>query len=238
MTQRHIYVTLTNATEGRDAEFNDWYSNHHMRETIERIPGFLSGRRYELNDVQRPWPDGRQIAFPYRYLGIYEIEMDDIGSIDGALKEIRENNPYTSHNGSLDPDHRGWVYTPTGQAHEDGKPSGKPRYFVTAFTNPAPGREEDFHTYYTTHIDQWVDYGVGYLAAERYVADPEQRDGQSAEWNSLATYEVEFDDIDQFHKDEVALMTSGKLTSANGAMDASDFWLWLFRPIGDEIVAS
>lgn len=50
--QVYKFVVLTNAVEGRDAEFNDWHSNVHLADVVA-IPGILRAERYELAEAQR-----------------------------------------------------------------------------------------------------------------------------------------------------------------------------------------
>lgn len=68
------FIVLTNASDGRDDEFNDWYSNRHLPDVLD-IPGIVSAQRYELAEVQRT------DRLPYRYLSIYDIETDDLQSV-------------------------------------------------------------------------------------------------------------------------------------------------------------
>jgi len=70
--QTYKFMVLTNAVEGRDVEFNDWYSNRHIPDVLA-IPGIVSASRYELAGTQRMRP-----PWPYRYLAIYDIETDDL----------------------------------------------------------------------------------------------------------------------------------------------------------------
>jgi hypothetical protein len=78
---RHLLVVLSNAVEGRDDEYNDWYTNHHLDEILE-IEGFKRGQRFELADARmtRDTPDT-----PYHYLAVYEIEEDALERADAAL---------------------------------------------------------------------------------------------------------------------------------------------------------
>lgn len=76
--QVYKFVVLTNAVEGRDAEFNDWYSNVHLADVVA-IPGILGAERYELAEAQRSLPQ------PFRYLAIYEIETDDLEGVTAEL---------------------------------------------------------------------------------------------------------------------------------------------------------
>ena len=62
-------VVLTNAVEGRDADFNDWYSNIHARDTM-RMRGALAQQRFRFADEQvQDFADG----FPARYLALYDV---------------------------------------------------------------------------------------------------------------------------------------------------------------------
>jgi hypothetical protein len=73
------FVVLTNAIEGREAEFNDWYTNRHLEDVLD-IPGIVAAQRFKITDAQRaPKP------LPYNYLAIYEIETDDLAGVVGEL---------------------------------------------------------------------------------------------------------------------------------------------------------
>lgn len=70
---RQVLIVLSNAVEGRDDEFNDWYNNQHLRDVLA-VEGFVAAQRFRLSDAQLR-PDD---PTPYRYLAIYEIETDDV----------------------------------------------------------------------------------------------------------------------------------------------------------------
>lgn len=61
---REILIALVNAVEGKDAEFNEWYSNIHIPEVVA-LPGFVSAQRYEI---------AGDAPTPYRYATLYQIE--------------------------------------------------------------------------------------------------------------------------------------------------------------------
>lgn len=64
-----IYVVLTNAAPGRDADFNDWYSNVHARDTM-RMRGGLAQQRFRLADEQ---VQAFSEPFPAQYLALYDV---------------------------------------------------------------------------------------------------------------------------------------------------------------------
>lgn len=67
---RHLMVVMSNSKPGREDEFNRWYSDVHILDTINKLDGFLSAQRYQLADL----PDAP--SHPFRYLAIYEIDED------------------------------------------------------------------------------------------------------------------------------------------------------------------
>ena len=81
---KHILVAMTNPNDGRDDDFNDWYSNTHVHEVVA-IPGFVSAQRFKLSPEQAG--DGSE----FEYLAIYEIEAENAGAALQALKEARPN---------------------------------------------------------------------------------------------------------------------------------------------------
>lgn len=69
-------IALYNATEGRDAEFNEWYTGTHLPEVVA-LPGIVSAQRYEL-------PEPLVGQLPYRYATLYTVE----GSAAAATQRI------------------------------------------------------------------------------------------------------------------------------------------------------
>ena len=72
---RHIMLVLTNPTAGHEDDFNDWYTNVHLRDVLA-VDGFVAAQRFRLADAQLQ-PDR---PAPHRYLAVYEIEADDPGA--------------------------------------------------------------------------------------------------------------------------------------------------------------
>jgi hypothetical protein len=78
---RAILLVNTNpAAQDRTDDYNDWYSNVHIPQILERVPGVVAARRYRLDDASPAQPG-------HRYLAIYEIEADEPASVIGALGE-------------------------------------------------------------------------------------------------------------------------------------------------------
>jgi hypothetical protein len=66
----HLMIVLTNSVDGREEEFNDWYTNTHLRDIVT-LDGFAAAQRFRLI------PDDKSDGAPYRYLAIYELEGED-----------------------------------------------------------------------------------------------------------------------------------------------------------------
>ena len=77
---KHLMVVLSNAKPGQEDEFNRWYSQVHVLDTINKLDGFLSAQRFEQPTLPEAPP------CPYRYLAIYEIEEDQL---DTAYAQFR-----------------------------------------------------------------------------------------------------------------------------------------------------
>lgn len=78
--QRYKLVVLSNPVEGREDEYNEWYSTTHTRDMLA-IPGILAVERFNLAAFQRF--DSPQ---PYRYLAIYEVETDNLENVTGEMR--------------------------------------------------------------------------------------------------------------------------------------------------------
>lgn len=83
-----LLIVLSNAVEGCDEKFNDWYTNKHLRDVLA-VEGFVAAQRYRLAHVQLR-PDQET---PHRYLAIYEIEADDLEEpLRGLLSGLAERS--------------------------------------------------------------------------------------------------------------------------------------------------
>jgi hypothetical protein len=76
---RHILLVLSNATDGGDDEFNDWYTNVHLSDVL-KVEGFVAAQRFRLSETQLAGGEP-----PYRYAAIYEVETDDLQRSADAL---------------------------------------------------------------------------------------------------------------------------------------------------------
>ena len=77
---RYSLIVMTNPVPGREAEYNDWYTNVHLPDVL-RIPGVVSAQRFSKSEIQRDAG-----PHPWDYLAIYECETDDPTTIVAELK--------------------------------------------------------------------------------------------------------------------------------------------------------
>ncbi|TAK64793.1 MAG: hypothetical protein EPO22_05465 [Dehalococcoidia bacterium] len=75
-----ILLVLSNAAGGRDDEFNDWYTDVHLRDVLA-VDGFVAAQRFRLAGEQLQ-PDR---PATHRYLAVYEIEAEDTAAPLQAL---------------------------------------------------------------------------------------------------------------------------------------------------------
>lgn len=77
---KHLFVVFSNPVEGREDDYNTWYTDVHLQDAL-KIPGIVAAQRFKLSDVQRNPPP------PWGYMALYDIETDDLNRTVTALKE-------------------------------------------------------------------------------------------------------------------------------------------------------
>jgi hypothetical protein len=102
---KYNLIALTNPIEGKDEEFNEWYTNVHLPDVL-KLPGIHAAQRFTLNDVQRAAG-----PFEWKYMAVYEIEIDDISTTLNAMTaaigtEAMQMSP------ALSPERMVWIYKP------------------------------------------------------------------------------------------------------------------------------
>lgn len=78
-----LLVVATNCPQGKEAEFNDWYTNTHVPDILQ-LPGFVAATRYQILGEPRQGQG--------RFLAIYEVEAEDpaaaIAAVNKAVPEL------------------------------------------------------------------------------------------------------------------------------------------------------
>ena len=207
---RHVFLALTNPVPGKEAEFNAWYDDFHLREVVEYGSGMLAGRRFRLTADQRPG----QAAPPWSYLAWYDMEHDDLADYH-RQPWIAERPPLKPFAGLVADDHVGWVYTPVG----DG---------VGAATGPDEGSGGDRFLLLVLTNDELDAFPIlpAPAVGRRYRAAAEQRAGQPRPgWARLTAYDV------------TAQSAAAVLAATAGVFGPSQA-VWLFEAIGEGVGAS
>src|SRR3546814_19765769 len=66
-------VVLTRPVEGREDEFNDWYTNQHLDDVLA-IPGFTAAQRFKIK--------GAPVSpTSWEYFAVYEVDHEDPQSV-------------------------------------------------------------------------------------------------------------------------------------------------------------
>ena len=66
---RHQLYVLSNPVEGREEEYNTWYTDQHLPDVL-RAPGFVAAQRFKITERVAGTAD-------YSYLAVYEMEAAD-----------------------------------------------------------------------------------------------------------------------------------------------------------------
>jgi hypothetical protein len=117
-----VLVVLTNAVTGREADFDDWYTNIHLRDAL-RFRGSIAAQRFKLAAKQvQVYPAG----FSWDYLALYDvfdperfsrehmdnaltprmmvtdaIRMDGLNDYHYFPLQFRDNHPGNRHDGGV-----------------------------------------------------------------------------------------------------------------------------------------
>jgi hypothetical protein len=114
---RHLLLVFSNPVDGREDEYNEWYTHHHLDEILE-LEGFRRAQRFELADAQmtRDTPSA-----PYHYLALYEVDDGALERADSALFELARTEraealaagrtPKLVMSPAMDKDLRTWWFT-------------------------------------------------------------------------------------------------------------------------------
>ncbi|MBV9509842.1 MAG: hypothetical protein JO303_06135 [Caulobacteraceae bacterium] len=77
-----VFLVFTNAVEGEDDAFNEWYEHQHLPDLL-KVEGVSAAQRFAM----KPAPEDAA-QFPWKYLAIYEIDHTDIPAFQAALGKI------------------------------------------------------------------------------------------------------------------------------------------------------
>jgi hypothetical protein len=105
-----VLIVLTNPTEGREDEYNDWYTHDHLDDVLA-LEGFRAAQRYKFT------PGRLSSDAPYRYLAIYEAEEGSAERAEEALLAAA-GTPTMPISKALSREQAVWWYTAIGDRIE------------------------------------------------------------------------------------------------------------------------
>jgi len=88
-----IFVVGHDVPAAREEEFNAWYNTEHIPAMLERVPGFVTARRFMTIKPQLPPRVSDWLSSP-KYLTIYDLESKEVLESDIFLRET--NSPWSS----------------------------------------------------------------------------------------------------------------------------------------------
>ena len=152
------FFVLTNPVEGREEEYNDWYSNRHLADIVA-IPGFSAAQRFVLRKTLMG-------KLSHQYLAIYEMDVADLSTAQAAVEAVATTEMEISPALDLGTVVTG-LFEACGALHsDDGEEPGPFR--ALALTDAAEGRDVEYNDWYTNiHIRELMAAG-DHSAAERY----------------------------------------------------------------------
>jgi hypothetical protein len=110
--EKHLFVVMSNARDGQDEEFNDWYTNIHLKDLVN-IPGFVSAQRFKYADQGAGNTDEPQ----WRYLALYQVEAESLADAQDALTNSVSGGTPMYISPALDMERTvAWYYSPITEA--------------------------------------------------------------------------------------------------------------------------
>ncbi len=215
--------TQPNTSASDLADFNDFYSNTHMKEVVASNPGFIRATRYELLEQ-----DARG-AFGPRWLAMYEMESRE--AADGYIARNdgpTEGRPTYSPGPAAWQNYEGWwrllwhrLVPETGELGA----AGAPYIFMVGMDVPEGTDQQgmdEFNAFYTeTHVPEVVAAG-SFLRGTRYELHRELRHPEPGSPHFLAVYEGDEKCIEVRKSRAAGTSPAPKLSSGPPAWEAHE----------------
>jgi hypothetical protein len=237
---RYAMLVFANPIPGREAEFNDWYTNTHMGDLVQ-LPGWVGAQRFRIitNVTPRPTAAG----YNQGYLIIWDLEETDANSalgrmtaaIAGGKSRLGAAFNYTpgaGANGTFEtlgpritrPDGKG----PSLPDPSDNKTPRPNRYILMDFANSLPRRETEFDGSENRIIESVLRL-PGWMAAQRFqLVDTPGR--PSAKPKYLTVWETEGTNVQTVQDTLFSAQKSG-LVQKNAAVDQGTAEMVYWEPI-------
>ena len=242
---RYVYLVFANPIPGREAEFNDWYSNVHMGDLVQ-LPGWTGAQRFRIVTTVQPPPSSA--GYKHGYLMIWDLEAVDAGgplsmssaAIAGGKSRRGAGFNYNTGAGAsatyeamgpriARPDGKG----PTMPDPSDNKTPRPNRYILLELTNALPGKDADFDKFANRRILSVLAL-PGWMAAQRFrMADtPGRAQGDKPKY--LTVWEAEGASAQAIDSTLHQALQSGAVVK-NGASDENTAEVVYWEPITPHI---
>jgi hypothetical protein len=76
----HLLLVFSNAAPEHESEFNQWYSNVHVVDLVDKLDGIEAGQRFQIAGTYR------DSAAEYKYLAMYWIPEDKLDEARASLR--------------------------------------------------------------------------------------------------------------------------------------------------------
>lgn len=225
MIAPHISLVFSNPTPGREDDYNRWYDEDHLPESLT-VPGYVGARRYRLSEDQLP---GMPTP-PQRYLTIYELDRppaEPLAALATKLESQAIAPPESIDVTSI----RSWAFSRIASASApEGSGTSPAAHISIAFSAPAAGGEDDFNQWYDEiHLAEALAL-PGHVGAHRYQLSASQLPAMPpSPYEYLTIYE-----LDRPPAEPVAALRaeleSGAITLPD-AIDAESLRSWWYSPV-------
>jgi hypothetical protein len=99
------FMVFTNPVEGREDEYNDWYSGQHLDDVLA-LRGFKAAQRFKFNPGQLG-PEA-----PFTYLAIYEVEGLTVEEAEAALLDAASDRERMPISKAMSKERASWWFAP------------------------------------------------------------------------------------------------------------------------------
>lgn len=185
---RNLLVALSNPLPNRSDELSDWYCSRHIPDVLD-VAGMESCRFARFDPItDRP--------VRWEYAALYEMGAEPAVAVSGLMARIGTEAMPVSN--ALDRS-AGLLFQASSICEKrfakdssDGPGTTTSPFIV--LTNPIPGREEEFNSWYTDRHLADVLRVPGFVSAQRFKVSAVREDA-ALPWAYLAIYEVEFEKL-------------------------------------------
>jgi hypothetical protein len=193
----YCLLVFSNPVAGQENRYNKWYDSQHAPDVVA-VPGFVTAQRFVVSDTQlrvsKPLP---------KYLVIYKIVTNDLPSVYAEVNrrlktKMTVMDPSFDQSTSVNYTYK--VIRPVifHKGHKDAEGashSGSQIYYQLVFTDPVPGKEDEYNQWYDKEHEPDVVAAPGFVSAQRYVFSDTQLREKPKATKYFVMYKIVTDDL-------------------------------------------